>query len=693
MSKRLGALRLAVAALALVLAAGVRTAAAHGSSCTHATLTMTATPASVPANGTTAVHYDITVKNDGPSWANDLVLQGLALSSRLSNPSVHVSSSSPTVTWTVVNVDPLKITVPHLPNGATLTVRIDATAKPTCSDYKLQDDVTLTASNLCDNEEGRCNDDDDDDDEGTTVTANAKVLVNKSGVPEVCNGIDDDCDGYVDEGGDALCGDGNACNGNETCGGQAGCKPGQPLDCHDTNACTTDSCNPSSGCVHDAVANCTPCTSAGQCGDSNACTTDTCDAGVCQHTSIANCTPCTTAAQCGDSNACTTDTCVSGACQHATIANCTPCTSAGQCGDSNACTTDTCDAGVCQHASIANCTPCTMDDGCMDGNGCTTDTCQGGACAHVMTPGCVPCASAAACADQNPCTSDVCNANGVCEHPPVAGCTPCTTDAGCQDDDPCTQNRCGEDGSCQSSAIPGCTRCTTAAQCDDHDGCTDDTCAAGACEYLRRPGCSLCTPSTEICTDGIDNDCDGLVDCADPNCSAAPSCSPPPKEICGNCIDDDGDGLIDYDDPDCCSQVTDSHVMKFVSEAKGRRRLTLRTLHARFTPVGFDPLHGDTTIQITDRSGALFCVTIDAKHWMKMHRTWSFWDKQATYAHGLTDGIFIPKRDGRILFKAFGRHIPLRTPQGAAHVTVRVGGQCSRATALFKSKRNRIVFP
>ena len=53
----------------------------------------------------------------------------------------------------------------------------------------------------------------------------------------------------------------------------------------------------------------------------------------------------------------------------------------------------------------------------------------------------------------------------------------------------------------------------------------------------RRKGLFDLQPN-EICGDGIDNNCDCVVD----NCNV---------EDCGNGIDDDGDGLIDTEDPAC----------------------------------------------------------------------------------------------------------------------------------------------
>lgn len=69
----------------------------------------------------------------------------------------------------------------------------------------------------------------------------------------------------------------------------------------------------------------------------------------------------------------------------------------------------------------------------------------------------------------------------------------------------------------------------------------------------------LCKPCSDgelrFCDNGIDDDCDGIVDCEDPDCSLDPTCTedctPDEVGLCMDFEDNDCDGLIDCDDPDC----------------------------------------------------------------------------------------------------------------------------------------------
>ena len=156
---------------------------------------------------------------------------------------------------------------------------------------------------------------------------------------------------------------------------------------------------------------------------------------------------------------------------------------------------------------------------CDDGNPCTTDLCGGpGGCTHVNNTN--------RCDDGNACTAgDVCS-NGVC-----TGAT-----YSCDDGNVCTTDSCDGSGGC--NYVPNTNSCNDGNACTTGDLCSNGVCAG--------------TIPAEQCTNGIDDDCDGLVDSADPDCPA--TCF---AEQCTNGIDDDCDGLVDSADPDCPTTCID----------------------------------------------------------------------------------------------------------------------------------------
>ncbi len=66
-------------------------------------------------------------------------------------------------------------------------------------------------------------------------------------------------------------------------------------------------------------------------------------------------------------------------------------------------------------------------------------------------------------------------------------------------------------------------------------------------------GCVVCDPSETSCTDGVDNDCDGLTDCADTDCAGDPACCDPSETSCTDGVDNDCDGLLDCADTADCA--------------------------------------------------------------------------------------------------------------------------------------------
>ena len=343
-----------------------------------------------------------------------------------------------------------------------------------------------------------------------------------------------------------TCNDGNACTLLDVCSGGA-CKGGNALNCDDNNPCTTDSCDPKSGCK--ALAN------TASCSDGNACTSgDVCVGGACKGKAVV----------CNDNNPCTDDSCGPTGCEHpANFQNCddgnictvsdfcvggtcageakscddfNPCTNdscdkvkgcmnlnavGGSCNDGDACTSqDICGSGVCKGSAITcnDANVCTNDScdktfgcthdantaGCDDGNICTEgDVCASKACgAGPKVKGCDdknPCTfdscdkakgctyltGAQKCDDGNPCTTDSCDAGtGACKHEKKANC--CTVASECDDGKPCSKEGCMADGTCK---VVSDACCVDGAQCNDGQLCTTDTCVGGVCKSADAVPC------------------------------------------------------------------------------------------------------------------------------------------------------------------------------------------------------------
>jgi hypothetical protein len=265
----------------------------------------------------------------------------------------------------------------------------------------------------------------------TTTCVEESDCLNALGDAGLCKAflcVDGLCEIQTQADGQA-CDDGNECNKNTAC--LQGACLGQEIDCDDSNPCTTDSCDPTTGCTYEAD-------NTAACSDGAPCTTnDSCLDGVCKAGSPKDC---------ADDNVCTDDYC------DTATGDCIAEGAAGACDDNDDCTDlDACQLGTCTGDPVCPCdlnTPCPTPTNPCDGSYvCANNYCV------VDTNASVKCSQD----DLNPCQLSVCqNVDGVAECQNLA----ISTGTVCDDGDECTINDQCQSGQCSGAPnfeLPDCS--------------------------------------------------------------------------------------------------------------------------------------------------------------------------------------------------------------------------------------------
>ena len=278
------------------------------------------------------------------------------------------------------------------------------------------------------------------------------------------------------------------------------------------------------------------CTVNNDCSDGLFCNgTETCNTGLCQAG---------TPPVCDDGVSCTIDSCNEATDSCDNLADDTLCNDGLFCNG-----VETCDSTL---ACVIGIDPCTgTGETCNEDNDlCVVNGCGNGVCE--LGEDCTNCTD---CLPQLPIPAVACG-NGICEAGDGEDCTNCPSDCNgktsgkpsdrfcCGVDDGLFPDGCGDDR-CNEAGVT-CTE-DPAPPTEELTCCGDTTCESPEDALSCNVDCGASCDPSEVgsCSDGFDNDCDNLTDCADlDDCGTDPVC---------NLCDLGQKGEICSSNSDCCS--------------------------------------------------------------------------------------------------------------------------------------------
>lgn len=390
---------------------------------------------------------------------------------------------------------------------------------------------------------------------------------------ETANGLDDDCDGVVDN---VPCAQDADCSASQFCGNTQKCLTKQPngATCSREAECAVH-------CTNGTCSDLLGCNSAAECGPATPCSSSTCNNHVCG-TLFETAGTLVAAQTIGD---CRSNQC-NGSGAIVSVANDADLPAS----DGNDCTQDSCSNGVPTHLYSVAGSACSggICDGagscveCLTGSNCPSGMCNQGSCVQASCadtvkngaetdvdcggPACAACSNSKACSSASDCQSGVCT-GGVCQSPTCTDtvkngsetavdcggpiCAKCSTGLACATSSDCVSGNCTA-GICTADLCSGVT-CTPLDQCHTAGTCNP---ATGVCSNPAKADSTACDDGnactqTDVCQAGV---CSGLnpVLCAPQDqCHAAGTCNP----VTGVCSSPNKANGTACNDGNACTQT------------------------------------------------------------------------------------------------------------------------------------------